>query len=81
MAVPVYLPEFYRVEYLPSGAVAVITPESGAPPVIQKRVIPDLDRAYLPEKDPRAWLEIVHDRLALRSCVAVPGAAGFARRE
>jgi radical SAM family uncharacterized protein len=66
MAVPgVYLPEFYRVEYLPSGAVAVITPESGAPPVIQKRVIPDLDRAYLPEKDFVPWLEIVHDRLAL----------------
>src|SRR5690606_20210032 len=59
MAVPgVYLPEFYRVEYLPSGAVAVITPESGAPPVIQKRVIPDLDRAYLPEKDLVPWLEI-----------------------
>jgi radical SAM family uncharacterized protein len=61
----VYLPEFYRVEYSPAGTVAAITPASGAPPVVHKRVIPDLNRAYLPKKDLVPWLEIVHDRLAL----------------
>lgn len=61
----VYVPEFYRVEYCPSGTVAAVTPVNGAPPVVHKRVITNLNQAYLPRKDIVPWLEIVHDRLAL----------------
>ncbi len=61
----VYLPELYRVEYLATGEVAAITPVHGAPVVVQKRVISDLNRAYLPQKELVPWMGTVHDRLAL----------------
>jgi len=66
MTIPgIYLPEFYCVEYFPTGEVAAVRPVSGAPAVVHKRVVSDLNRAYLPQKEIVPWMETVHDRMVL----------------
>jgi len=58
----VYVPEFYTVEYEQEGKIAALYPVPPAPPVVAKRILPDLTTAYLPEKDLVPWVEPVHDR-------------------
>lgn len=69
----VYVPAFYRVSYLASGAVeAVSTVEPDVPAAVRKRVVPDLDRGYFPEQFVLPYIDIVHDRAVvevLRGCI------------
>ena len=68
----VYVPSFYRHEYNPDGTLAAIVPETGAPSVIKKRIVEDLDNAYWPTKMIVPSTEIVHDRANLevfRGCI------------
>ena len=68
----VYVPSFYRHEYNPDGTLAAIVPENGAPSVINKRIVEDLDNAYWPTKMIVPSTEIVHDRANLevfRGCI------------
>jgi len=68
----IYVPSFYEHTYNDDGTIAAITPLNGAPAVVTKRIIEDLDNAYYPTKMIVPSTEIVHDRANLevfRGCV------------
>ena len=68
----VYVPSFYEHTYNEDGTIAAITPLNGAPAVVTKRIIEDLDKAYYPTKMIVPSTEIVHERANLevfRGCV------------
>ena len=68
----VYVPNFYRHEYNEDGTLAAIVPLEGAPQIVTKRIIEDLDRAYYPTTMIVPSTEIVHDRAnleAFRGCI------------
>ena len=68
----IYVPSFYEHTYNEDGTLAAITPLNGAPAVVTKRIIEDLDNAYYPTKMIVPSTEIVHDRANLevfRGCV------------
>ena len=68
----IYVPSFYEHTYNEDGTLAAITPVNGAPAVITKRIIEDLDNAYYPTKMIVPSTEIVHERANLevfRGCV------------
>ena len=68
----VYVPAFYTHEYAPTGELVRVSPKAGAPKIITKRIIEDLDKAYYPTKMIVPSTEIVHDRANLevfRGCI------------
>ncbi len=68
----VYVPSFYTPEYNPDGTLAAVKVREGAPAVVTKRIIEDLDSAYFPTKMIVPSAEIVHDRANLevfRGCI------------
>jgi len=68
----IYVPSFYTHTYNEDGTLAAVTPKNGAPAVVTKRIIEDLDNAYYPTKMIVPSTEIVHDRANLevfRGCI------------
>ena len=68
----IYVPSFYEHIYHEDGTLAKIVPHEGAPTVVTKRIIEDLDSAYYPTKMIVPSTEIVHDRANLelfRGCI------------
>ena len=68
----VYVPSFYEHSYNPDGTLKAITPLDGAPTVVTKRIVENLDEAYFPTKMIVPSTEIVHDRANLevfRGCI------------
>lgn len=68
----VYVPAFYDVSYQDNGEIAEITPMHGAPSMVQKRIVQDLDAVYFPANAIVPSGEIVHDRTTLelfRGCI------------
>ena len=68
----IYVPTLYDVTYHEDGRVAAITPKDGAPAVVTKRIIQDMDKSYFPVKTIIPSTEIVHDRVMLelfRGCI------------
>ena len=68
----VYVPSFYEHTYNEDGTIAAIIPRNGAPAVVTKRIVEDLDHAYFPVNMIVPSTEIVHDRANLevfRGCV------------
>ena len=68
----VYVPSLYEVTYHEDGRVAAVTPKEGAPAMVTKRIIQDMDKAYFPVKTIIPSTEIVHDRVMLelfRGCI------------
>ena len=66
------MPSFYRHEYNEDGTLSAIVPLNGAPKVVTKRIVEDLDSAYWPTKMIVPSTEIVHDRANLevfRGCI------------
>lgn len=62
----VYVPSFYEPEYNDDGTLKIFNIiEDGAPAVIQKAMVVDLDGAAYPDKIPVPYTEIVHDRIVL----------------
>ena len=62
----VYVPSFYTPEYNSDGTLKAVIAREGAPKVVTKRIVENLDTAYFPTK------EIVHDRANLevfRGCI------------
>ena len=58
----VYVPSLYDISYTEDGTIAAITPKDGAPAVVRKRVVKDLDKVYYPEKFVVPSTDIVFDR-------------------
>ena len=68
----VYVPSFYRHEYNADGTLAAIAALEGAPKIVTKRIVEDLDHAYFPTNMIVPSTEIVHDRAnleAFRGCI------------
>ena len=68
----VYVPSFYQHTYNEDGTLQSVTAMDGAPEVVTKRIIEDLDNAYWPIKMIVPSTEIVHDRANLevfRGCI------------
>ena len=63
----IYVPSLYDVSYDPDGTVRAVTPKpgSGAPEVVRKAMVSDLDGATYPEKLIVPYGEIVHNRIML----------------
>ncbi|MEG2858062.1 MAG: TIGR03960 family B12-binding radical SAM protein, partial [Clostridia bacterium] len=67
-----YVPSLYDVSYNEDGTVAAVEAKDGAPAVVTKRIIEDLDKSFVPEKMIVPSTEIVHDRVVLevfRGCI------------
>ncbi len=58
----VYVPSLYDVTYNEQGIITAITPREGAPAVVRKRVVKDLDKVYYPDKFVVPSTDIVFDR-------------------
>ena len=68
----VYVPSLYDVSYNDDGTLAAVTPLDGAPAVIEKRVMMDMDKSYYPDNFVVPNIEIVHDRAVeeiFRGCI------------
>ncbi len=61
----VYVPSLYDVVYNDDGTVKSITANEGAPKVVLKRIMRDMDKAYYPTKTIVPSTEIVQDRASL----------------
>ncbi|MBE6852460.1 MAG: TIGR03960 family B12-binding radical SAM protein [Ruminococcus sp.] len=67
-----YIPSLYDVEYNEDGTISRYVPKDGAPAVIKKRIIKDLDKVYYPETFVVPFSDIVHNRASvevLRGCI------------
>ena len=68
----VYIPSFYEHNYRDDGTLLSITPINGAPKVVRKRIVEDLDSSYFPTDLIVPSTEIVHDRANIevfRGCI------------
>ena len=68
----IYVPSLYDVSYNEDGTVAAITPKDGAPKVVTKRIVQDMDAAYFPTETIVPSTEVVNDRVTLelfRGCI------------
>lgn len=68
----VYVPSLYDVAYNDDGTVKSITANEGAPKVVLKRIMRDMDKAYYPTKTIVPSTETVQDRVSLelfRGCI------------
>ena len=68
----IYVPSLYDVSYWEDGRVREIVPRKGAPSLVTKRIVADLDRAHYPVHTIVPSTEIVHDRVMLelfRGCI------------
>ena len=68
----VYVPSLYQVSYREDGLIHAITPCQGAPSVVQKRIVKDLDHTYYPDSFVVPFVDIVHDRAVqevFRGCI------------
>lgn len=68
----VYVPSLYDVVYNDDGTVKSITANEGAPKVVLKRIMRDMDKAYYPTKTIVPSTEIVQNRVSLelfRGCI------------
>jgi len=67
-----YVPFLYNIEYNPDGTVSAIIPDEGVPAKVVKRVIGNLDEAYVPTSPILPNIETVQDRVTLevyRGCI------------
>ena len=68
----IYVPSLYEISYNDDGTVKAITPHDGAPAVVTKRIVHDMDKAYFPVNTIVPSTEIVQDRVMLelfRGCI------------
>lgn len=68
----VYVPKFYEFIYKDDGTIDHVETTNGAPAVVRKRIIKDLDKVYYPENFVVPFTEIVQDRVSvevLRGCI------------
>ncbi len=68
----VYVPSLYDVSYNDDATIRSVTPRDGAPAVIEKRVMMNMDESYYPDNFVVPNIEIVHDRAVeeiFRGCI------------
>ncbi len=68
----IYVPSLYDVTYNADGTIAAVMPRDGAPAIVHKRNVKNLDAAYYPDRFIVPFIEIVHDRVTtevFRGCI------------
>ena len=68
----VYVPALYEVGYNDDGTISSFKPKDGAPAVIHKRIMKDMDKSFYPDNFVVPLVEIVHDRAVqeiFRGCI------------
>ena len=68
----IYVPRFYKYSYGDDGIISKVEPTNGAPAIVKKRIIKDMDKVYYPDNFVVPFTEIVHDRVSvevLRGCI------------
>ena len=68
----VYVPSLYEVAYHEDGTIKSFVPKDGAPAVVHKRLMLDMDKSYYPDNFVVPMVEIVHDRAVqeiFRGCI------------
>ena len=68
----IYVPSLYDISHHDDGTVSAITPRDGAPAVVTKRIVHDMNKAYFPVNTIVPSTEIVQDRVMLelfRGCI------------
>ncbi len=68
----VYVPSLYCVSYQEDGTIRSVEPLEGAPAVVHKRILRNMDAAYYPDRFIVPYIETVHDRAILevmRGCI------------
>lgn len=68
----VYVPSLYEVAYHEDGTIKSFLPKDGAPAVVHKRLMLDMDKSYYPDNFVVPMVEIVHDRAVqeiFRGCI------------
>lgn len=68
----IYVPSLYDVSYNEDGTISSVVPLNGAPQVVNKRVVSDLDNIFYPDKFVVPFVEVVHDRVVheiFRGCI------------
>ena len=68
----IYVPSLYDVTYNEDGTIKKFKPHDGAPAVVNKRVVSDLDSIFYPDKFVVPFVEVVHDRVVheiFRGCI------------
>lgn len=68
----IYVPSLYDISYHDDGTVSAITLRDGAPAVVTKRIVHDMNKAYFPVNTIVPSTEIVQDRVMLelfRGCI------------
>lgn len=58
----VYVPSLYEVDYNSDGTVKAVRPQGGVRPVIRKRIVADLDKAFYPKEFVVPFIDVVFDR-------------------
>lgn len=67
----VYVPSLYKVSYHEVGTIRQISPQQGAPAVVEKRIVADFETSDFPENPIVPYLGVVHDRVTvelMRGC-------------
>lgn len=67
-----YVPAFYDIKYKEDGTIKEVIAKNGAPKVVQKAIISDMDNVFYPSKFVVPNIEIVHDRVVeeiFRGCM------------
>lgn len=68
----IYVPALYDIEYNEDGTIKAVNAKDGAPEIINKRVVSDLDNIFYPDKFVVPFVEVVHDRVVheiFRGCI------------
>lgn len=68
----VYVPSLYTFDYNADGTVRSLTPAEGVPATVHKRIMPEMDEAYYPDRFVVPYIEVVHDRAVqeiFRGCI------------
>lgn len=68
----IYVPSLYDISYNDDGTISSVVPLDGAPQVVNKRVVADLDNIFYPDKFVVPFVEVVHDRVVheiFRGCI------------
>ena len=68
----IYVPSLYNVSYNDDGTIKAVEATEGAPSVVNKRIVSDLDKVFYPEKFVVPFVEVVHDRVVheiFRGCI------------
>lgn len=74
----VYVPSFYEAEYSEDSSIKSFYPKYPDIPIkIRKRIVPDLNQAYYPERWLVPYVEIVHDRAAIELMRGCPHHCSF----